>query len=310
MAVFAPMARARVRTMVAVNPGARRRVRTACRRSRRASSSETKDRASRWSSFACSTPPKALRAASRASSWVRPRRRNSSSRRPRWDATSRARSASVRPGRRALWSLFRNRRRPDMVLSLRSGFVQEELLDQAHQTAPTLGLLAQGAPAGPGDAVVLGLAIGLGPLPGALDPAPLLQSDESGVQRALIEGKRRLRDLLEARREAIGLLRSHRVQGPQHDQVESPLEKLPPFRGFTGHSSGLLSCSLAELHLSVKWTSRPTRWRVDARAMPVAPRGGTRILWAVPAPVAPAGSSARDREKWGASELIPQTLNH
>src|SRR2546428_3279599 len=254
MAVLAPMPRARVRTMAAVNPGARRRVRTACRKSRRASSSQTKDRASRWSSFACSTPPKARFAASRASSGVRPRRMKSSSRRVRWDPTSRARSGSVRAGRRKLWSLTKNRLRADIVLSLDSGFVQEELLDQTGQAAPTLGLLVQGAPAGPGDAVVLGFAIGLGSLPGTLDPAPLLQPDESGVQRTLIEGEGRSSDLFEAGREAVGMLGPHGIQGPQHDQVEGSLQELHPFYRSTGHSSSLPSLSLAKVHLSVKWT--------------------------------------------------------
>ena len=98
------------------------------------------------------------------------------------------------------------------------------------------------ARAGLGDAVVLRLAVGLGPLPGALDPALLLETDQRGIQRALVEHQRMLGHLLEPRRQPIGVLRAHRRQRAQHDQIERALEKFD----FVAH----------RLHYPSKWSSR------------------------------------------------------
>jgi hypothetical protein len=65
MTVTAPIPSASVRMATTVKPGVRARVRAAYPISLRASSSQTNDRASRWTSFACSTPPNARRAAAR-----------------------------------------------------------------------------------------------------------------------------------------------------------------------------------------------------------------------------------------------------
>jgi hypothetical protein len=73
-AVLAPMPSPSVSTTVAVNSGLFLSARTAYAASRPASSKNAPRLASRYSSFICSTPPKARRAASRASSGDMPRR--------------------------------------------------------------------------------------------------------------------------------------------------------------------------------------------------------------------------------------------
>src|SRR5205823_7880289 len=82
----------------------------------------------------------------------------------------------------------------------------------------------------------------------------LLQADQRGIQGSLIERERRLRDLLQTRGEAVGVLWPHRVQGPQHDQVEGALQQLHAAVWFTWHSSGLRSRSFARFHWLVKCT--------------------------------------------------------
>ena len=57
MAVLAPIPNASVRTAVNVNPGLLKRVRAENRTSWRTCSSQSQERSSRCSSFACSIPP-------------------------------------------------------------------------------------------------------------------------------------------------------------------------------------------------------------------------------------------------------------
>src|SRR5438093_3591486 len=130
-----------------------------------------------------------------------------------------------------------------------SALVQQQLVDQAGEPAPTFRLLFQTTNAGFGDAVVLRLAIAFGSLPGALDPSLLFESDEGRVERALIERERRLGDLLESSRQPVRVLRAHGMQRPQHDQIKGALEQLDAFLRFTGHPSGLRTRSLAGFRL-------------------------------------------------------------
>src|SRR5262249_50634442 len=133
--------------------------------------------------------------------------------------------------------------------------------------APAIGLLSQSVYAGFRDPVVLRLSIAFRSLPGALDPTFLLQPDERGIQRALIERERWLGDLLQACGEAIGVLWPHRVQGAQYDQVKRPLQQLHAIIRFTCHSSGLnhgasLDCTCLSSEASVGSAQR----RVDLRS--------------------------------------------
>ena len=100
-----------------------------------------------------------------------------------------------------------------------------------------LGLLVERPRAGLGDAVVLRLAIALGALPRALDPALLLEAHERRIQRALIEHERVVGDLLEARREPVGVLRPHRGERPQDDQIERAVQEFDAFGHSTTRSS-------------------------------------------------------------------------
>src|SRR5215469_13594989 len=94
--VFTPIPRARAMVAVRVKPGLLASPRQASRRSCAICPIHANDRSPRCSSLACSTPPKARRAASRASDADRPRRWNSSCAIARWDWISRAISRSAR----------------------------------------------------------------------------------------------------------------------------------------------------------------------------------------------------------------------
>ncbi len=83
--------------------------------------------------------------------------------------------------------------------------------------------------------VELRLAVALGLAPRALDPALLFEPHQRGIERALIERQRMIRHLREPRRQPVGMLRSHRGQRAQDDEIEGALEELD---AFTGHTSG------------------------------------------------------------------------
>jgi hypothetical protein len=57
-------------------------------------------------------------------------------------------------------------------------------------------------------------------LPGPLDPALLLEADEHGIKRALIQPDGLLGDLLDPSGDAIRVLRSHRRESPEHDEFK------------------------------------------------------------------------------------------
>src|SRR5688572_22143583 len=122
--------------------------------------------------------------------------RNVSSRSRRWALISRERSASARPERKKARSR-RIKRRMVFTKYFAFGFrarlspsdfrVEQKLVDEPGETAPTLGLLEQLTLAGLGDGVVLRVAVALGLLPRALDPALLLETNQSGIERALVQ---------------------------------------------------------------------------------------------------------------------------
>src|SRR5262249_20852389 len=76
------------------------------------------------------------------------------------------------------------------------------------------------------DGVVLRLAVRVGGAPGALDPPPLLEADERGIERSLVQLERLRGNLLEARRYAVRMLRPHRRQRAQDDEVERAGQQL------------------------------------------------------------------------------------
>ena len=52
------------------------------------------------------------------------------------------------------------------------------------------------------------------------------ESHEGRIQRALVQRERRFGNLLESSCQPVGVLRSHGVQGPQHDQIKRALQEL------------------------------------------------------------------------------------
>src|ERR1022692_1632304 len=101
-----------------------------------------------------------------------------------------------------------------------------------------LRLLVQGFAAGGSDCVVFRLSTGVSLAPAALDPAVLLEPHEGGIEGALIQVEEAVGNLLEARGDLVGVLRSHRRQVAQDDQVQCSLENLRVFLVFTWHPSG------------------------------------------------------------------------
>src|SRR5688572_24602261 len=97
----------------------------------------------------------------------------------------------------------------------------------------------QRPPSGFGDAVVLGVAVIVGLLPCAFDPALLLETNKRGIECALIQSERIVRHLLEPRGDVVGMHRTHALERAQYDEVECALKQLDSFLFFTGHSSRL-----------------------------------------------------------------------
>ena len=165
------------------------------------------NRASRWSSLACSTPPNARFAAARASSGGIPRRSKSS-----W------RSAEMRVNLQRELTLGSSRRKARIERNharRRAGtwrpllFVEQQLVDESREPAPALGLLAR-ARACPLRVIASYFASRPDSVRchAPLDPAVLLEADERRVQRALVQrkrdGRRPARAAPPARRRAAG----------------------------------------------------------------------------------------------------------
>ena len=57
-------------------------------------------------------------------------------------------------------------------------------------------------------------------------PAPSPAQGAAGLASVYANAKILFFDLIEPRRESVGVLRSHRGQGPEHDQIERALQQL------------------------------------------------------------------------------------
>ncbi len=99
-------------------------------------------------------------------------------------------------------------------------------IDETRRALPPGRLLGERTCARPRDRVVLGLAVVLGGLPGPFDPALLLQADERGIERALIQPDGLLGDLLDPGGDAVGVLRAHGGERSQHDELEGAGEQV------------------------------------------------------------------------------------
>src|SRR2546422_747501 len=78
--------------------------------------------------------------------------------------------------------------------------------------------------AGSSDRVMLGRAVSARGPPVGRYPALLFQPQQCRIERALIQMKRVLRNLLDTLSDAISMLPAERVQRLQHHQVESSLQ--------------------------------------------------------------------------------------
>ncbi len=77
-----------------------------------------------------------------------------------------------------------------------------------------------------GDGVELGLAIVARGAPFGLDPAALFETNEGGVDGALIEKNFVSADLLNAACDAVAVERAHGGEGLQDHEVESALQEV------------------------------------------------------------------------------------
>src|SRR6185295_15713056 len=104
---------------------------------------------------------------------------------------------------------------------------------QRHGRFPALCLFVNLLAAARGELVELRLAVALRDAPARLDAAPVLEAKEGWIQRALIQVEQALRHLLDPFRQAKPVLRTHRVQRPEHHEIERALEY------FCCHSRGV-----------------------------------------------------------------------
>src|SRR5215831_8846332 len=78
---------------------------------------------------------------------------------------------------------------------------EQKLVDETSEPTPPVRLPFKTSETALRDVVVLGLAVVLGTLPRALDPAFLLQTRERRIESPLVQPERRLRQLLESGRQ-------------------------------------------------------------------------------------------------------------
>src|SRR5215469_10541142 len=90
--------------------------------------------------------------------------------------------------------------------------------------------------AGGGEAVEAGAAIVLGRTPVGGDEAFLLELEQRGIERAVVDGERVAGDLLDAAGDAVSVQRAHGLQRFEHHESE---RTLPDF-GFAGQRTLLL----------------------------------------------------------------------
>src|SRR3977135_1548907 len=95
---------------------------------------------------------------------------------------------------------------------------------------PTLGLCKQLFAPGTRERVELGLAVIFRSPPFRRNPAALLEPQQSGIERALIQLEQILADLLEALGDAVAVQRAHGLEGLQNDKVERALQNFPARR--------------------------------------------------------------------------------
>src|SRR5271165_5319602 len=219
-AAFAPMPMAMMRTEIKANPGFLRNTREPYATSRASASSDGNPRRSRCAIFACSRPPRLISASRRASSRLSPdlkRRLLYPSRRgfpapPRnphllaRQETSRAAGATT-PAALSSRLLGRGEkpRQDGRCLLPISGFLLNLLLSRS------------------GQLVILCSAIVLRGAPVRGDVALLLELEQRGIQRSVVEGEQVAAGLLNAPGNAVAMERPQRLQRFQNHQGQRAL---------------------------------------------------------------------------------------
>src|SRR5580698_1758860 len=215
------MPRASVRIASDANPLSLRSPRSAKRISRVRVSRNGKLRCSRYDSLVCSTPPNSRCAAARASGSLMPRRMFSSVR--SWRCSLSSVSRSRRKARRLL-KLPTNRDTKRRSVYISCSLRPEQPLDDRGHTFPGFGFGRELSPAGARQRVKLCFAIVFGDAPFRRNPAALFKAQKRGVKRALIQLEQILRDLLDAHGDSVAVLRAHRVERFEDDQIQRALQ--------------------------------------------------------------------------------------
>src|SRR5262245_45234610 len=103
------------------------------------------------------------------------------------------------------------------------GLRRQEAVHQRGRLGPGLGFRAKPAAAARGEAVEPGAAVVLGDAPVRGNGAFVLELEQNGIERALIDGQQIAADLLDASRDAVAVQLAEHVEGSQDDQVKSAL---------------------------------------------------------------------------------------
>jgi hypothetical protein len=99
--------------------------------------------------------------------------------------------------------------------------------------------------------------------PRALNPRLLFETNERGVEGSLVQLYRTFRELFEAGRDGVSVLRTHGLERPQNNRIQCSGKNLNPLI-FTWHSSE----SIPLFHLFVKWKTSAPRSRAAKTAPP------------------------------------------
>src|SRR5450756_2590240 len=117
-----------------------------------------------------------------------------------------------------------SKRRQNMGMGVVLSGGAKESLHQGHGALPILRFPRDLFPPRARQLVEFGPAIGIAGAPARFDPAALLQAQERGIQRPLVEIEGAAGDLLNALGQPEPVLRPHGFERPQHHQIERALE--------------------------------------------------------------------------------------
>src|SRR5260370_16218665 len=114
---------------------------------------------------------------------------------------------------------------------------RQDAPDHGRQTLPRFGLPRELCAAAPRNLVIPGPPVVLRRAPRARDPAAVLQPEQRGVDGPLVQHDGVPADLLDAPRDAVSVLRSHRGERLQDHQVQRPLQEIQFWILWHGHRS-------------------------------------------------------------------------